>query len=264
MTEQGTTALHDKTVLAVSGMTCGGCASTVERILSRVSGVIHAAVILGSRFYLGAWKAVRARTGNMDLLVVLGTSKAYFYSLYLMLAGPAGAHLYFEAAAVVVTLILVGKWLETRAKRATTSAIRALMSLRPETARVLRENEEIEVPIAAVAVGDIVIVRPGEKLPVDGLVVAGHSEVDESLLTGESLPLSKEADDLVTGGSINGSGLLRVETAVVGDQSTLSRIIALVDRVAAAFVPIVIAVALAAFFGWLQVTSRAVSSPPSR
>ncbi|MBS0420965.1 MAG: copper-translocating P-type ATPase [Proteobacteria bacterium] len=220
--------------------------------------------VLGARFYLRAWKALRARTGNMDLLVVLGTSTAYFYSLYGLLAVPTGTHLYFEAVAVVVTLILVGKWLEARAKRATTSAIRALMSLRPENARVVHDNEEIEVPIAAVAPGDVVIVRPGEKLPVDGVVIAGHSEVDESLLTGESQPLAKRAGDPVTGGSINGRGLLRIETTVVGEQSTLSRIIALVenaqakkapiqhlvDRVAAIFVPIVIVVALAAFFGW--------------
>jgi Cu+-exporting ATPase len=220
--------------------------------------------VLGARFYLGAWKAVRARTGNMDLLVVLGTSTAYVYSLYMWLAAPAGTHLYFEAAAVVITLILVGKWLEARAKRATTSAIRALMSLRPEKARVIRDDAEIELPIAAVAPGDVVIVRPGEKLPVDGVVRTGQSEVDESLLTGESLPLPKQAGDLVVGGSINGSGLLRIETTVVGEQSTLSRIIALVenaqakkapvqhlvDRVAAVFVPVVVTVALAAFFGW--------------
>jgi P-type Cu+ transporter len=220
--------------------------------------------ILGARFYVGAWKALRARTGNMDLLVVLGTSTAYFYSLYMLFAGHAGEHLYFEAAAVVVTLILVGKWLEGRAKRATTSAIRALMALRPENARVIRDDGEIEVPIAAVSPGDIVVVRPGEKLPVDGVVLEGRSEVDESLLTGESQSLSKQAGDLVVGGSINGSGLLRIKTTLVGEQSTLSRIIALVenaqgkkapvqrlvDRVAAVFVPIVIVVAMAAFFGW--------------
>lgn len=220
--------------------------------------------ILGARFYVGAWKALRARTGNMDLLVVLGTSTAYFYSLYMLFAGHAAEHLYFEAAAVVVTLILVGKWLETRAKRATTSAIRALMALRPENARVIRDDAEIEVPIAAVSPGDIVIVRPGEKLPVDGVVFEGHSDVDESLLTGESQPLSKQAGDLVVGGSVNGSGLLRIKTTLIGEQSTLSRIIALVenaqgkkapvqrlvDRVAAVFVPIVIVIAMAAFFGW--------------
>ncbi|MDE2085593.1 MAG: copper-translocating P-type ATPase [Xanthomonadaceae bacterium] len=220
--------------------------------------------ILGARFYVGAWKALRARTGNMDVLVVLGTSTAYFYSLYMLLAGFADGHLYFEAAAVVVTLILVGKWLEARAKRATTSAIRALMALRPENAHVIRDDAEIAVPITAVSPGDVVVVRPGEKLPVDGIVFDGRSEVDESLLTGESQPLSKQVGDAVVGGSVNGSGLLHIKTTLVGEQSTLSRIIALVenaqgrkapaqrlvDRVAAVFVPVVIMVALAAFFGW--------------
>src|SRR5487761_1389135 len=232
--------------------------------------------ILGARFYVGAWKALRAKTGNMDLLVALGTSTAYFYSLYLMLAGMAMAHphpaqhLYFEAAAVVIALIMVGKWLETRAKRSTTNAIRALMSLRPDHARVEREGGEVEVPGAAVAIRDIVVVRPGEKLPVDGVVVSGHSDVDESLLTGESLPVTKNPADKVTGGSINGSGLLRIETTAVGEQSTLSRIIALVehaqakkapvqrlvDRVAAIFVPVVVTIALAAFLGWWLVTGN--------
>jgi Cu+-exporting ATPase len=181
-----------------------------------------------------------------------------------MLAGPPGTHLYFEAAAVVIALIMVGKWLEARAKHSTTAAIRALMSLRPERAPVEREAGEIEVPVAAVAVHDVVVVRPGERLPVDGLVASGQREVDESLLTGESLPVPKRPGDKVTGGSINGSGLLRIETTAVGEQSTLSRIIALVenaqakkapvqrlvDRVAAVFVPVVVTVAMAAFFGW--------------
>ncbi|TAL76507.1 MAG: copper-translocating P-type ATPase [Burkholderiaceae bacterium] len=220
--------------------------------------------ILGARFYVSAWNALRARTGNMDVLVMLGTSTAYFYSLYTLLVGPEGGHLYFETAAVVVTLILFGKWLETRAKRATTSAIKALMALRPENARVLRGEVEIELPIAAVSPGDVVVVRPGEKLPTDGVVRDGHSEVDESLLTGESQLLSKRAGDAVVGGSVNGSGLLHIETTLVGGQSTLSRIIALVesaqgkkapvqhlvDRVAAIFVPVVLGVALAAFCGW--------------
>lgn len=220
--------------------------------------------IIGARFYVGAWKALRARVGNMDLLVALGTSTAYFYSLYLLIAGPSGTHLYFEAAAVVVALIIFGKWLEARAKRATTSAIQALMSLRPDRARVERDGGEIEVPVAAVAVGDVVVVRPGEKLPVDGVVLSGTSEVDESLLTGESFPVAKQLDDKVTGGSINGGGLLRIAATAIGEQSTLSRIIALVehaqakrapvqqlvDRVAAVFVPVVVGVALIAFFGW--------------
>lgn len=220
--------------------------------------------IFGARFYAAAWKALRARAGNMDLLVALGTSTAYFYSLRLMIAGPPGAHLYFEAAAVVIALVMVGKSLEARARRSTTAAIRALMSLRPECAHVERADSEIEVPIAAVALHDIVVVRPGERLPVDGVVRGGCSEIDESLLTGESLPVAKQTGDRVTGGSINGSGFLRIETTAVGAQSTLSRIIALVegaqakkppvqrlvDHVAAVFVPVVLAIALAAFLGW--------------
>ena len=220
--------------------------------------------LIGTRFYVGAWKAMRARLGNMDLLVALGTSAAYFYSLYLLLARSAGTGLYFDSAAVVIALVTAGKWLEARAKRATTAQIKALLSLRPERARVVRGEEEIEIPANAVAVGDVVVVRPGERLPVDGVVIGGHSEVDESLLTGESLPVAKVAGDKVTGGSINGPGLLRLETTAVGNESTLSRIIALiegaqakkapvqhlVDRVAGVFVPVVLAISVAAFLGW--------------
>ena len=219
--------------------------------------------VVGARFYTGAWNALKARTGNMDLLVALGTSAAYFYSLFLLLSG-TGHHFYFEAAAVVIALIVLGKWMETRAKRSTTAAIRALMALRPDRARVERGGEEIDLPVAAVSKGDIVVIRPGERIPVDGIVLTGTSAVDESLLTGESLPVSKAVGDPVTGGSINGSGLLRVETTAVGEQSTLSRIIGLVegaqakkapvqrvvDRVAAVFVPVVLVCALAAFLGW--------------
>ena len=226
--------------------------------------------LLGARFYVGAWKALRARTGNMDLLVVLGTSTAYFYSLYLMLAGPPGAHLYFEGAGVVIALVMLGKWLEGRAKRSTTAAIEALMSLRPQRARIERDGSELEVPVAAVAVRDVVVVRPGERLPVDGVIVSGQSEVDESLITGESLPVTKRPGDPVTGGAINGSGLLRIETTAVGEQSMLSRIIALVehaqahkapvqrlvDRVAAVFVPVVVTVAVASFLGFWVLTGN--------
>ncbi len=226
--------------------------------------------LLGARFYVGAWKALRARTGNMDLLVVLGTSTAYFYSLYLMLAGPPGAHLYFEGAAVVIALVMLGKWLEGRAMRSTTAAIEALMSLRPQRARIERDGSELEVPVAAVAVRDVVVVRPGERLPVDGVIVSGQSEVDESLITGESLPVTKRPGDPVTGGAINGSGLLRIETTAVGEQSMLSRIIALVehaqahkapvqrlvDRVAAVFVPVVVTVAVASFLGFWVLTGN--------
>ena len=165
---------------------------------------------------------------------------------------------------MVIALVMLGKWLEARAKRSTTAALRALMSLRPERARVERAGGEVEVPIAALAVTDIVVVRPGERLPADGVVLSGESEVDESLLTGESLPVAKVAGDTVTGGSINGSGLLRIETRAVGEQSMLARIIKLVeaaqvkkapvqrlvDRVAAVFVPIVLAIASASFLAW--------------
>jgi Cu+-exporting ATPase len=147
-----------------------------------------------------------------------------------VIAGPPGVHLYFEAAAVVIALVMVGKWLEARAKRSTTAAVRALMSLRPQRAYVEREDGEIEVPVTAVILHDVVVVRPGERLPADGVVRSGHSDVDESLLTGESPPIAKQPGDKVTGGSINGSGLLRIETTAVGEQSTLSRIIALVEN----------------------------------
>jgi len=220
--------------------------------------------LLGARFYAAATRALRARTGNMDLLVALGTSAAYFYSLYLFLERPSGTHLYFDASAVVIALVMLGKWLESRAKRSTTAALRALMALRPELARVERDGEEIEMPIGGVALTDVVVVRPGERLPVDGLVVGGHSQVDESLLTGESLPVAKGPGDRVTGGSINGNGRLRIETTAVGAHTTLARIIALVDqaqagkapvqrlvdRVAAVFVVVVLLVAAAALLGW--------------
>ncbi len=219
--------------------------------------------VIGARFYIAAWKALRAGTGNMDLLVSLGTSAAYFYSLFLVATG-SGQHTYFEASAVVVTLVLFGRWLEARTRHATGDAIRALLALRPETARVEREDGEIELPIAAISEGDVVVVRPGERFPTDGRVLTGNSQADESLLTGESLPVDKHPGDSVTGGAINGAGLLRVQTAAVGADSTLARIIALVegaqshkapvqrlvDRAAAVFVPIVLGCALVALLGW--------------
>ena len=219
--------------------------------------------IIGWRFYVAAFKAVRAGAGNMDLLVALGTSVAYGYSLWLM-AQPHVHHLYFEAAAVVIALVTLGKWLENRAKRSTTAAIRALMALRPENAHVERDGGEVTVPVAAVALDDVCVVRPGERLPTDGVLLSGASAVDESLITGESLPVDKNPGDPVVGGSINGQGLLRVRTTAVGAQSTLARIIALVehaqakkaptqqlvDRVAAVFVPFVLACAAAAFLYW--------------
>ncbi len=222
---------------------------------------------LGARFYRAGWKAVRAGSGNMDLLVALGTSAAYGLSVWLLYthAGHGGApHLYFEASAVVITLVLLGKWLEARAKRQTTEAIRALNALRPETARVRRPDGDVDLPIAQVRVGDLVVVRPGERVPVDGLVTEGASEVDESLITGESLPVAKHPGDAVTGGAVNGEGLLLVTTRAVGAESTLARIVrlvesaqakkapiqCLVDRVSAVFVPVVLVAALLTLLGW--------------
>lgn len=222
----------------------------------------------GWRFYRGAWGALKAFTGNMDVLVALGTSAAYGLSLFNVLWPKlGGGALYFEASAAVVTLVLLGKWMENRAKHGTTAAIRALMELRPETARVIRDGSDIEVPVSRVVTGDLVVVRPGERIPVDGLVVDGASHADEALITGESMPVEKGPDDPVTGGSINGEGLLRIEATTVGIASVLSRIIAmvqgaqgskapvqrLVDRIAAIFVPIVLTIAAATFIAWWSI-----------
>ena len=221
---------------------------------------------LGARFYRAGWKALRARSGNMDLLVALGTSAGYGLSLYLLLArgGHGSTHLYFEASAVVITLVLLGKWLETRAKRQTTEAIRALNALRPDTARVRRGGGDVDVPVGEVRPGDRVVVRPGERVPVDGVVIEGASQVDESLITGESLPVAKHPGDKVTGGAVNAEGLLLVQTTAVGAESTLARIVRmvesaqakkapiqrLVDRVSEVFVPVVIGIALVTLLGW--------------
>jgi Cu+-exporting ATPase len=219
--------------------------------------------VFGARFYRAGWNAARAGAGNMDLLVAIGTSAAYGLSVYLLLAGHAG-HLYFEASSVVITLVLLGKWLEARAKRQATSAIRALRTLRPETARVRRNGADSDVPAATVRPGDLVVVRPGERIAVDGEVVEGASDVDEALVTGESLPVPRQAGDCVTGGAINGAGLLLVRTTATGAESTLERIIRLVedaqaakapvqhlvDRVSAVFVPVVLAIAALTLAGW--------------
>ncbi|MDB5948108.1 MAG: putative cation transport ATPase, partial [Ramlibacter sp.] len=222
---------------------------------------------LGARFYRSAWKAVKAGAGNMDLLVALGTSAGYGLSAWQLAAagrGHGGAHLYFEASAVVITLVLLGKWLETRARRQTTEAIRALNALRPETARVRRAGAEVELLGGQVVIGDLVVVRPGERIAVDGVVSEGASDVDESLITGESLPVAKHEGDRVTGGSMNAQGLLVVRTTAVGAETTLARIVRLVesaqakkapiqrlvDRVSEVFVPVIIGIALATLLGW--------------
>jgi len=220
----------------------------------------------GWRFYKGAWASLKGWAGNMDVLVAMGTSAAYGLSAWRVVTMEAGAHpeLYFEASAVVITLVMLGKGLEGRAKRGAASAIRALMALRPDVARVERDGRIIEVPAEAVAHGDRVVIRPGERAPVDGVVVDGRSTMDESLLTGESLPVTKEAGDAVTGGAVNGSGLLTISATAVGAEATLARIIRmvedakaskapvqhLVDKVSAIFVPIVVAIAVVTFLAW--------------
>jgi Cu+-exporting ATPase len=223
----------------------------------------------GARFYAGAWRALRSGGANMDVLVALGTSAAYGLSLFEWYAGAgmhgAGAqHLYFEAAAVVITLVLLGKQLESRAKRQTTQALRALQALQPDTARVRRDGVDVDVAIAQLRSGDLLVVRPGERFAADGLVVEGESHVDESLVTGESLPVARGPGELVTGGAINGEGLLLVQVKAVGAESTLARIVRLVesaqekkapiqrlvDRVSAVFVPVVCVAALLTWLGW--------------
>lgn len=222
---------------------------------------------LGARFYRAGWGALKAMTGNMDLLVALGTSAAYGLSVYQWLfSGNTGMpHLYFEASAVVMSLVLLGKWLEARAKRQTLSAIAALQSLRPATARVKRDGVETDIPIASVKVGDLVVVRPGERIAVDGTIVEGRGQVDESLVTGESLPVARELGDMVKAATINTDGYLVVRTEVLDAETTVARIIRMVeeaqmakapiqrtvDKVSAVFVPVVLLVALATWLGWM-------------
>jgi len=221
--------------------------------------------IFGARFYVAAWKAVRAGAGNMDLLVALGTSAGYGLSVYEW-ATAAGRmpHLYFEASAVVIALVLLGKYLESRAKRQTASAIRALEALRPERAIQVIDGREQDVAISALRLNDVVLVKPGERFPVDGEVVDGQSHADEALISGESLPVPKQPGDPVTGGAINGEGRLLVRTQALGAETVLARIIRLVedaqaakapiqklvDKVSQIFVPTVLLIALATLLGW--------------
>lgn len=223
--------------------------------------------ILGARFYVAAWKAVRAGAGNMDLLVALGTSAGYGLSLYQWARATPGTmpHLYFEASAVVIALVLLGKYLESSAKRQTASAIRALEALRPERAIQVVDGQEREVAISTLALHDLVVVKPGERFPVDGDVVEGRSHADEALISGESLPVPKEPGDKVTGGAINGEGRLLIRTLALGSETVLARIIRLVedaqsakapiqklvDKVSQVFVPVVLGIALVTLTGWL-------------
>jgi len=234
---------------------------------------------VGWDYYVGAFKALRNRTANMDVLIVMGSSAAYFYSIPVTVAlilgsSALGTHVYYETAAVIITLIKLGKLLEVQAKGKTSAAIKKLMGLRPKTARVQRDHQEIDIPISEVAVGDIVVVRPGEKIPVDGLVTEGRSAVDESMMTGESLPVTKQTGDEVIGGSINKQGRLQFEARKVGAETALAQIIRLVeeaqgsrapiqrlaDQVAGVFVPIVLLIALVTFLIWWVVVDLGLTA----
>lgn len=218
---------------------------------------------VGWQFYVGAYKALRNGAANMDVLIAMGTSAAYFYSLPIAI-GLIRGHVYFETAAVIITLVKLGKLLEARARGQTSEAIKKLMGLRAKTARIVRDSQELEVPIDEVQTGDLVMVRPGEKIPVDGVVVEGRSAIDESMLTGESMPVSKGPGDDVIGATLNKLGFLKFEATRVGKETALAQIIRLVeeaqgskppiqklvDQVSAIFVPVVVAIALVSFLVW--------------
>ena len=219
---------------------------------------------IGARFYRGAWSALRGGAANMDVLVALGTSMAYFYSVAVTLAGRHDLHVYFEASAMIITLILLGKLLEARAKARTTAALDALLKLQPKMARIERDGELVEVPVASLQPGDAFVLRPGDAVPVDGVVEAGVSALDEAMLTGESMPVDKQPGDPVYAATINGDAVLRCRATGVGASTLLAGIIRLVeqaqgskapvqrlaDRISAVFVPVVVAIAALTFAAW--------------
>jgi Cu+-exporting ATPase len=225
---------------------------------------------VGRDYYVGGYRSLRSGSANMDVLVAMGSSVAYFYSIAVLVAGTLGSnalghHVYFETSAVIITLIVLGKLLEARAKGHTSDAIKKLIGLQPKTARVLRNNKEIDIPVADLVIGDVVIVRPGEKVPVDGVVIDGYSTVDESTITGESLPVDRKTGDTVIGATMNKQGLLKVKATKIGKETALARIIKLVeqaqgskapiqrvvDRVSAYFVPFVMGAAFLVLVIWL-------------
>lgn len=225
--------------------------------------------IIGAQFYKGAYKALRNGSANMDVLVALGTSAAYFYSLYLTIETIGNPHghgvgLYYETSAILITLIILGKLFESLAKGRTSEAIKTLMGLQAKTAIVIRNNQETVIPVEEVTLGDIVVVKPGEKVPVDGEVIEGRSTVDESMLTGESIPVDKQLGDSVFGATINKNGVLKIKATKVGKETALAQIIKVVeeaqgskapiqrvaDKISGIFVPIVVAIAIAVFFIW--------------
>ena len=228
----------------------------------------------GYDFYTGGWKSLVNRSANMDVLVVMGSSVAYFYSFALLLYPPLGSHVYFETSAVIITLIKLGKMLESRTKGKTGQSIRRLMGLRPKTATIVMDGKEREIPLSRVRVGDIIIVRPGEGIPVDGIIIEGESSIDESMLTGEPMPADKTPGDRVFGGTINSEGLIKMEAKAVGEDTALAGIVrlvqeaqgskapiqALADRVSAVFVPAVIVIAVVTFILWWVIGGEFVPS----
>lgn len=230
---------------------------------------------VGKQFYVGAYKALRNKSANMDVLVALGTSAAYFYSLYLSIVWVNNSHgqhspdMYYETSAILITLIILGKLFETLAKGRTSDAIKKLMGLQAKTALVIRDGAEISVPIEEVVVGDVVIVKPGEKIPVDGEVIEGNSSVDESMLTGESLPVEKQAGDAVIGATVNKNGSLKITATKIGRETALAQIIKVVedaqgskapiqrvaDQISGIFVPIVVGIAVLAFMIWFFIVT---------
>lgn len=226
----------------------------------------------GLDYYIGGYKSLKNKSANMDVLIALGSSVAYFYSLAVLLAPSIGEHVYFETAAVIITLIKLGKLLEARTKGKTGGAIRKLIGLQPKTATIIEDGKEVEIPLTRVQADDLVVVRPGERIPVDGIVIEGESAVDESMLSGEPLPVDKHPDDMVVGGTINGEGLLKFKATRVGKETALAQIIklvqeaqgskapiqALADRVASIFVPTVIGLAVLTFALWWGITGEFV------
>ncbi len=229
---------------------------------------------IGWDYYTGGWKSLKNRSANMDVLVAMGSSVAYFYSISLLLYPPLGKHVYFETSALIITLIKLGKMLESRTKGKTGGATRKLMGLRPKTVTIFENVKEKEIPLSRVQLGDVVIVRPGESIPVDGVVLEGESSVDESMLTGEPLPVDKGPGDKITGGTINREGRVKFGVTRIGKDTTLARVIRLVqeaqrskapiqtlaDRVAAIFVPVVIGIAFLTFILWWTIGGEFVPS----
>jgi len=228
--------------------------------------------VVGAQFYKGAWNALKNKTANMDTLIALGTSAAYFYSLYIVFYAVEQTGQYFEAASTIITLILMGKLLETTAKGKTSEAIKKLVGLTPKTATVVRNGKEITIPIDEVKLDELIIVKPGQKIPVDGEIIEGTSSVDESMITGESMPVAKKKGDVIIGATMNKHGSFRFKATKIGENTTLSRIVKLIedaqgkkapiqriaDLISAYFVPIILVIALTSFVFWGFFTSLGI------